>query len=687
MTPVKDPYRYFRIEARELLDGLQRGIATLDASPEDAGRVATLMRLAHTLKGAARVVRLRAISELAHRLEDILSPLRETANRITAAQGAALKELLGELARELAAIDAPPSAPGAAPAAPAASLSAAPAPAIADTFRLQTGEMDAVVSAMAEASTQLTSLRRELGAFDDLGRQARLLHALAARSERDETLLPRMRRDASDLATHVEGVRQRVFGRLDRFDRELQRLHEDTGRLRLVPTEALRTFVDRTIRDAAQAGGRRVRFEFQSRTPRLDTAVFGGLQEALLHVVRNAIAHGIEPEADRLAAGKPPEGCLNLELAAARGRLRVICRDDGRGIDVNAVREAARAKGWPEAATLASDDIAGAVNLLLRGGLTTTRTATEMSGRGVGLDSVRAAVTRLGGSLTITSTPGRGTQIAIELPVNMWAIDALAVECAGAEVLLPLEAVRVVQRAEIGAIRRVDAREELHGDDRVLPFAPLPRLLAGEAVGEDASRRHWPVLVLHAGPVALGVDRLLGVVEAVVRPLPPLADAAPFVAGAASGAGAAPRLVLDPAGLVTAVAASHAAPKPAAAARPPLLVVDDSLTTRMLEQSILESAGYTVDVAVSAEDGLKRLQERRYGLMLVDVEMPGMDGFTLIEHLRREPQWRDMPAILVTSREAPGDRERGFAVGAQDYVIKGEFDQRRLLRRIEELLQ
>jgi two-component system chemotaxis sensor kinase CheA len=127
------------------------------------------------------------------------------------------------------------------------------------------------------------------------------------------------------------------------------------------------------------------------------------------------------------------------------------------------------------------------------------------------------------------------------------------------------------------------------------------------------------------------------------------------------------------------------APAPAAK-RLPLLVVDDSLTTRMLEQSILESAGYTVDLAVSGEDALRRLRERRYGLLLVDVEMPGMDGFTLIERLRGNPSWRDIPAILVTSREARQDRQRGLAVGAQDYVIKGEFDQRRLLRRIGELL-
>lgn len=684
---AKDPYRYFRVEARELLDGLQLGIGALDGSPGDGERVATLMRLAHTLKGAARVVRLPAISDLAHRLEDILSPLRDSARQISAEQQAGLRELLDSLARELARIDASAKPAGEPQTASAASEPVAPRVAIADTFRLQTDEMDAVVAAMSEASTQLSSLRNELRVFDDTGRQARLLQALAARSEHDDTLVPRLRRDAGDLAAQLDGLRQRVTGRLDRFGRDLQRLHEDTERLRLVPTEALRTFLDHTVRDAAQTSGRRAKFELRSQTPRLDTAVFVGLQEALLHLVRNAIAHGIEPEAERVAAGKSAEGRVSVEISAARGRVRVICRDDGRGIDVDAVREAARAKGWPEAATLAADDVAGAVSLLLRGGLTTTRKATEMSGRGVGLDTVQSAVNRLGGKLAVESTPHRGTSVTIELPVSLWAIDALALECGNAQVLLPLDAVSGVQRVDVAAVRRAGTAEELHLDERVLPFTSLSRLLVRDFGRDLSARRHWSVVVLHAGPVALGVDRLLGVVEAVVRPLPPLADAAAFVVGAASNAGVAPRLVLDPGELAAAVGTSHTITAAAAAERPPILVVDDSLTTRMLEQSILESAGYTVDVAVSAEDGLKRLQERRYGLMLVDVEMPGMDGFTMIEHLRRDPQWRDMPAILVTSREAPGDRERGFAAGAQDYVIKGEFDQRRLLRRIEELLR
>jgi two-component system chemotaxis sensor kinase CheA len=193
---------------------------------------------------------------------------------------------------------------------------------------------------------------------------------------------------------------------------------------------------------------------------------------------------------------------------------------------------------------------------------------------------------------------------------------------------------------------------------------------------------------VQAGPrlVAIGADRLAGTSDVVVRPLPPFVEAVAAVAGAALDAEGNPQLVLDPAGIVAAVDGAAAAPGEAApAARAPILVVDDSLTTRMLEQSILESAGYDVELAVSAEQALELARARRYGLFVVDVEMPGMDGFEFVRVTRADPRTA-APAILVTSRAAPEDRQRGLDAGASAYVVKSEFDQGRLLAKIAELL-
>jgi two-component system chemotaxis sensor kinase CheA len=194
-------------------------------------------------------------------------------------------------------------------------------------------------------------------------------------------------------------------------------------------------------------------------------------------------------------------------------------------------------------------------------------------------------------------------------------------------------------------------------------------------------------VVVQAGRrlVALGADRLAGTSEVVVRPLPAHAQADPAVAGAALDPEGNPQLVLDPAGLVEASLGAPPAPAAQLPPRPPILVVDDSLTTRMLEKSILESAGYEVELATSGEEGLARARARRFGLYLVDVEMPGMDGFEFVRVTRAEARTA-APAILVTSRGAPEDRRRGTEAGASAYVVKSEFDQGRLLATIDRLL-
>jgi two-component system chemotaxis sensor kinase CheA len=185
---------------------------------------------------------------------------------------------------------------------------------------------------------------------------------------------------------------------------------------------------------------------------------------------------------------------------------------------------------------------------------------------------------------------------------------------------------------------------------------------------------------------AVGVDRLLGTARIVVRPLPQRMTASPIVAGASLDADGNPQLVLDPDCLIAAAQRGDAGEVDVTPPRRLVLVVDDSLTTRMLEQSILESAGYEVDVALSGEEALGLVHAKRYALILVDVEMPGMDGFTFIERLRAEPALRDIPAILVTSRAAPEDRRRGQEVGAQGYIVKSEFDQAELLAIIGPLM-
>ena len=243
-------------------------------------------------------------------------------------------------------------------------------------------------------------------------------------------------------------------------------------------------------------------------------------------------------------------------------------------------------------------------------------------------------------------------------------------------------------RLVAGDVTRTAEGDSIVYEGKVIPFVPLARTLARRTSALPATAGQSVVVI--AGPTALaavGVTRLQGIANVVVRPLPALAPPAPEVAGAAVDADGTPQLVLDPAGLVAAaLRREKAGASDVAAPAAVVLVIDDSLTTRMMEQSILESAGYEVDLATSAEEGLEKAQRKRYQLFLVDVEMPGMDGFSFVARTRADPELRAVPAILVTSRSAPEDRRRGEDVGASGYIVKGDFDQKQLLAAIRRLV-
>jgi two-component system chemotaxis sensor kinase CheA len=300
---------------------------------------------------------------------------------------------------------------------------------------------------------------------------------------------------------------------------------------------------------------------------------------------------------------------------------------------------------------------------------------------------IRETAENLAGSVTLESRRGRGATISIVVPVSLSALSALLVDVAGQVVGVPLSSVRGTARQLPDQITHTADGDTVLVDGKVIPYASLARLLGGEAADAQMHINRSAVLVeAEGGVVALGVERLLGIESIVARGLPELALLSPAVSGASFDAEGNPQLVLSPEGLVRAARRVAAAPRVAARRRAPILVIDDSLTTRMLEQSILESAGYEVDLAVSGEEGMEKARLRKYALFLVDVEMPGMDGFSFIERTRSEPELREVPAILVTSRASPEDVQRGRAVGALAHIEKREFNQTDLLERIRKLV-
>jgi two-component system chemotaxis sensor kinase CheA len=319
----------------------------------------------------------------------------------------------------------------------------------------------------------------------------------------------------------------------------------------------------------------------------------------------------------------------------------------------------------------------------LGGGVSTARVVTGESGRGVGLEAVRVALESIDGEVAVRSAASRGTTVELRVPISLAAIVALTVHGEGTTVLIPLESIRKVVRVARDDISRdAEDGERLLVDGVAIPFVPLRCVL--QQPSQDIRTRCSAVIVEFAGEcAAIGVERLGGTRRIVIRTIPRHAAVDSVVSGAAFDDEGVPRLVLAPGPLLRAAASARpsAQPMPREVALP-VLVIDDSLTTRMLEQSILQSAGYTVDLAVSAEDGLEKARGRRYGVFVVDVEMPGMDGFEFIEATRRDPKLRDIPSILVTSRADADDKRRGKDVGARAYIVKSEFDQAVLLDAI-----
>jgi two-component system, chemotaxis family, sensor kinase CheA len=645
-----DRYRYYRVEAAELLAELSDGALALEHEGSPLDVVRRLLRLAHTLKGASRVVKQPEIAEHAHAIEELLVPYRnETASarpgktvvdRLLAALDG-IRARLGELA--------PPSSPVAAANAAAGSPAAAGADASFQSVRVALNELDEVL----EAATRLGVVVERLGGVDTLGTEPR-----APVYERDE------------LVRELDDLRERIF------------------RMRLLPVEMLFADLRRAVRDAAGELDKAVEIEFQGGDIRLDAHVLAALRGALLHLVRNSVAHGIEDAAARALAGKPQAGTITLAIARRGHRAVLTCSDDGRGIDEPAVKKAAAQRGIVSAADARSLGQNEVVELLLRGGLSTSPSVTAIAGRGVGLEVVSDTVRRLKGETRIRSIAGAGTTIELNVPVSLSAMPVLAVHAGGASMLIPLDAIHETVRIDQRRVCTTPAGETLLWNDQPLPLVPLASLLGAESGIAGGRARTAVVLRGAKGDLALGVDQVLDVREIVVQPLPPLATASALIAGVALGGGGVPRLVMAPSELDpdSADARTSASAAPVHAPPPPVLVIDDSLTTRMLEQTILEAAGYEVDLAVSAEDGLAKAERRRYGLFIVDVEMPGMNGFEFVARTRADPRFAAIPCILVTSRNAPEDRRQGQEAGAAAYFVKSEFSQDALLASIQRLL-
>jgi len=409
----------------------------------------------------------------------------------------------------------------------------------------------------------------------------------------------------------------------------------------------------------------------------LDRAILDNLPDLIVHLLRNAVSHGIEPPDEREAAGKPRTGRIVLRAEARGSEVTLTVADDGRGV---APELLARAESPVELAELLSTP-----------GLSTAEAVGELSGRGVGLDAVRRDVEALGGGMLVTSTPGAGTEFMLRLPATLAVLGLLLIERSGQTFGLGLSnLVEVVEPEHIVALGD-HAALDLRGE--AIPLVDLADVLGMDAPDAPTG----PVIVIAAlnRRVAVRVDALRGEREGVVKPLGPLLARVPGYVGATFLDDGSIALIADGRHIVRrSVSASaprrpdgHARAGAAAPAAPKVLVVDDQFTVRELQRTILTGAGYAVLTARDGREALEQLEhDPEVRLVLTDVEMPVMDGFGLLLALRDDPRWATLPVVVVSSRGDEDDRRRGAEAGADAYIDKAQFDQRTLLGIVERLV-
>ncbi len=687
----------FRLEASELTAALTKGLLALEKDAGSADLIAQCFRLAHTLKGAARTVRRTDVSELAHTMEEVLAPYRESGEPV---EPDCVSDLLAILNVIRTSLEHP------APANPGNSPGTEQRPAIGhagldlvddrlETIRVERSDMDAVLWALTSAKTQL----RGLGAVQERLAQAqqgtaellawREQAAKEASTRKDPVQRQRMLAELESLRTTLMHLQRDLSAAVEGTEQELGEAYRLVSRLRLVPVSVLQVPLELSARDAAQQLGKQVELEFHGGDIRIEANIMTGVRDALLHMVRNAVDHGIEPAVKRQQLGKAAMGRVSISAVQRGHKVAFLCKDDGGGIDPAQVLKAAVARRVVDAAAAAELGEEELLQLIFRAGVSTSPTVTEMSGRGVGLDIVRETAHRYNGEARVVSQLGIGSTIELSVPTSLSSLAALVLSLSDMLLLLPLDAVR-------GALRISD-REVISlpdGDSILFEGRTIPFLSLGAAFGKGPlPSARFSVAVAQAGSelVALGAERLEGTLEVVVKPLPATAGTHPLILGAAFGVQGLPLLVLDPRGVLM-LRRQDPLPrsKKEAAARSqhlPILVVDDSLTTRTLEQSILEAAGYTVDLASSGEDGLTMARAKSYGLFIVDIEMPGMNGLQFTTLTRADAALLRVPVILVSSLSSAEDRLRGISAGAAAYFIKSEFDQGLFLKRVAELLR
>jgi two-component system chemotaxis sensor kinase CheA len=455
----------------------------------------------------------------------------------------------------------------------------------------------------------------------------------------------------------------------------------------LLPFSSLLDIFPKMVRDICRESEKKVDFKITGQNVRIDRRILERLKDPFIHLIRNAIDHGIESSDERLASKKPETGKVSIEISRLdRDVIRIIIRDDGGGVNLDVLKSSSIAKGVISKDAADLMDRRELINLIFLSGMSTKKIISDISGRGLGMAIVRDRIETLGGNVFVSSITGKGMRVVINLPVTLTSFRGLVVESAGQSFVIPKNVVRRVVLVRNEDVELSGGRETIIYGSRTIPIVSLADIL--ELKNDSEERRSFPALILGKGRmlVAVTVDSLAAEQDIMSKPFGSKIKRVRNVSGVSMlGSGTLAPILHVPDILKTAmglhsgvgtISVSHV--KQVQEMRT-VLVAEDSITSRVLLKNVLEAAGYNVVTAVDGQDALAKVKSAEPDVLVSDVEMPNLDGFGLTEKVRKIDRFANLPVILVTSLGSKEDREKGVDAGANAYIVKSNFDQSNLL--------
>jgi len=502
-----------------------------------------------------------------------------------------------------------------------------------------------------------------------------------------------MREESNNLFDYISAE----VSQLDPIIDELQlRMKE----IRMLPVSTIFNTMPRLVRDIAVAQQKEINLIIEGDETELDKKVLESIKDPLIHLLRNSVDHGIETPDERESAGKPRQGTIRLSAFHKGGNVIIEIEDDGKGFDIERIKETILKKGYATEEELANMSEREITNFVFMSGFSTAKIITDVSGRGVGLDVVKTDIEKLKGNVIIDTQKGQGTKFTLQLPLTIAIIQALLIRCNKEVFAIPLLSIDESISVKSNEIYSIENREAIRVRGKTISVVRLSEIL--DLPEDDTNMQpakkekdQIPVVIISLMDKLVGfiVDEIIGEQEIFIKSLGDHIGKLNNISGATVLGNGQVIVILDVVDLINSAKLSHPSFKRVKektakkiAEKKRILIAEDSLTTRELERSILESEGYIVKTAMDGIDALNVISQEQFDLIICDIEMPRMNGFELCKAIKQNPETKDIPVIIVTSLDKEEDKRRGIEVGAQAYIVKSSFDQSNLLDAIERLI-